>query len=201
MVAALPARVGPGKPQPVCKVPLGGYCPPVDIYAVSFSLGGALSLGLTADPGPGAWVAAEIRPIERFSMGFELRGTFPSRVVAVEPADPTKPFGTPKEPDVSSLAVLFVPCFRYWRLMGCAVGHFGFDMGQSPTDLAGWPVLGAGPRIGIEIPFAERFFVRGHGDAIFQFTGSGFTLEDENLAWSQSLVSGYIGIGLGVTLR
>lgn len=199
--AATPS--GPGGParQPVCKKLLAGYCLGVDIYSFAFALGGSMSLGFTADPGAGMWLNAEVRPVEPFSIALELRGLFPSRVVAVGPAKPGEPHGTPKEPLVSNATTLLVPCFRYWWLMGCAVGHLGFSIAQTPAGFTGWPVVGAGPRVGIDIPITDRFFVRGQGDVLFNFTDTGLYLVDENIKWQQNIVSGFIGIGLGVALR
>lgn len=160
-----------------------------------------MSLGFTADPGPGAWLGAELRPIENISVGLEVRGMFPSRVVPGIPLDASKPSGAPAEPAVSSAVLLFVPCFRYWWLMGCGVAQVGFSAAQSPADLTGWPSYGLGPRVGIEIPFAGRFFVRAHGDVVFDLAASSLSLPDANLKWQQPPVSGFAGLGLGVTFR
>lgn len=199
--AATPS--GPGGParQPVCKKLLAGYCLGVDIYSFAFALGGSMSLGFTADPGAGMWASAEVRPVEPFSIALDFRGMFPSRVVAAEPTDPTKPYDTPKEPDVSAATAMLVPCFRYWWLMGCGVVHFGFSMAQTPLELVGWPVVGAGPRAGIEIPFADRFFVRAQGEVLFNFTDSYVELVDVNLTWRQKPFAGFIGVGVGVALK
>ncbi len=198
---AAPAHAPVAAPEPVCSLPLLGYCLAVDIYAFAFSAGGALSLGYTADPGGGAWLNAEIRPIEEFSLGLEFRGLFPSRVVATGPADPSKPYSTPKEPDLSDATFMLVPCYRYSWLMGCAVGYFGAALAQTPLELIGWPVMGVGPRIGIDVPFAKRFFARVQGDVLFNLTNSSLQLTNVNLEWRQNVAVGYIGAGLGVTLR
>lgn len=185
----------------VCKSLLVGYCSPVDIYSVSLALGGVMSLNFTADPGAGAWLNAELRPVEAVSLGLEFRGLFPSRVVADIPVDPSKPSGSPKEPMISNLEAMLVPCFRYSWLMACGVLHFGFSIAQTPARLSGWPIAGAGPRLGIEIPFADRFFVRAQGDLLFNFTETGFVLLDQNLKWEQRIVSGFIGAGVGATFN
>jgi hypothetical protein len=182
-------------------VPVNEYCLFVDIYSFAFSAGGVASLGFTADPGPGAWLGAELRPIEAFSMGFELRGLFPSRVVAAEPINPNLPFESPKEPIVTNVEMLVVPCFRYWWLMGCAVGHIGFSISETPAGFGGWPAYGIGPRVGIEVPITDRFFVRGHGDVLVDFADPTLELPDVNLKWKQNIVSGFIGLGVGMSFR
>lgn len=199
---ATPPR--PGAPEGgsgVCKSRLIGYCAPVDIFSVSLALGGVMSLNYSADPGPGVWINAELRPIEMISIGAEVRGLFPSRVVADMPVDPTKPFGTPKEPDVSNLSGMLVPCFRYSWLMLCGVAHLGLTIAQTPGGRTSLPIMGLGPRLGLEIPFADRFFVRAQGDVLFNFTNNGLELYDENLRWAQNLVSGFLGVGLGVSFK
>ena len=189
----------PVRPQ-VCKLLIGGYCLPVDIYSFGFSAGALMTMGFTADVGPGAYLGAEIRPFEAFSFELQLRGVFPARVVAADPIDPTKPYETPKEPDFSGVTMLLVPCFRYSYFMGCGVAQFGFNVWQTPADIVLGPSIGAGPRIGVEIPFLERFAVRVWGDVIFQIPNT-HRLDDVNLQWTQSPVVGMLGAGLAVHFK
>jgi hypothetical protein len=195
-----PAPTLPPVRLPVCKLWLGGYCLLVDIYSFGLSAGALMTLGFTADVGPGAYVGAELRPSEHFSFELQLRGIFPARVVASEPIDPTEPYGSPKEPDFSNMAVLFVPCFRYSWFMGCAVGQFGFNIIQTPYEAGLSPSLGGGPRLGVEIPFLERFAVRAWGDLIFQLPNT-HTIDDQNLQWTQSPVVGMLSAGLVVNFK
>jgi len=159
-----------------------------------------MTMGFTADVGPGAYLGAEIRPFEAFSFELQLRGIFPARVVAADPIDPMEPYGTPKEPDFSSVTMLLMPCFRYSYFMGCGVAQFGFNVWQTPADIVLGPSIGAGPRIGVEIPFLERFAVRVWGDVIFQVPNT-HRLDDVNLQWTQSPVVGMLGAGLAVHFK
>jgi hypothetical protein len=192
---------GPPVQPPVCLVLIGGYCFVVDIYSFGLSTGMIMTAGVSADVGPGAWLAAEIRPVERFSFEVALRGTFPARVVYSEPIDPTKPYETPKEPDFSGVAVLFVPCFRYSLFMGCVVGQVGFNVSNTPIDTAIGQSIGLGPRLGVEIPFLERFAVRVWGDAIFAIPPLTYRLSNVNLKWTESPVGGFFGAGVGVNFK
>ena len=195
---------GPALPPawlPVCKFFIGGYCVPVDIYSLGLSTGLIMTLGYTSDPGLGVFLGAELRPIEPFSFELQLRGILPARVVASEPIDPSRPYGTPKEPDFSSVAMLLVPCFRYSYFLGCVVGQFGFSVFNTPAGAAIGQSIGAGPRLGVEVPFLERFAVRVWGDAIFEIPPVTYTLEDVNLEWKQSLVAGFLGAGLVMSFK
>jgi hypothetical protein len=195
-----PAPTIPPVRLPVCKLWLGGYCLLVDIYSFGLSAGALMTLGFTADVGPGAYVGAELRPSEHFSFELQLRGIFPARVVASEPIDPTQPYEPGKEPSFGGVAMLLVPCFRYSWFMGCVVGQFGFNVSQSPVDHALGPSLGVGPRLGVDIPFLERFAVRAWGDVMFE-APSTYALDDVNLKWTQSPVVGMLGAGVAVSFK
>lgn len=196
-----PAPALPPASLPVCKFFIGGYCVPVDIYSLGLSTGLIMTLGYTSDPGLGVFLGAELRPIEPFSFELQLRGILPSRVVTSEPFDPSQQYGTPKEPDFSNIAMLLVPCFRYSYFLGCAVGQFGFSVHNTPARAVIGQSIGVGPRLGVEIPFLERFAVRVWGDAIFELPPGTYVLQDENLQWTQSLVAGFLGAGLVVSFK
>lgn len=186
---------------PVCKLFLGGYCVLVDIYSFGLTAGVLMTANYTADVGPGAYVGAEIRPTERFSFELQLRGIFPARVVASEPIWPDRPYETPKEPDVSNVAMLLVPCYRYSYFMGCVVGQFGITVFNTPSVATTGQSIALGPRLGIEIPFLERFAVRAWGDAIFHIPPVTYGLEDVNLKWTESTVAALFGAGFVVNFK
>jgi hypothetical protein len=202
-----PGQPPPAVPEPapysppVCKLAIGGYCLAVDIYSFGFSAGALMTAGFTAEVGPGFWLAAELRPIEKFSFALEARGVLPSYVVATKPIDPSKPYGPPLKPDVSQAELLLVPCFRYRYFLGCVVGHFGFSMAQSPVELTAHPNYGLGPRLGLEIPFTEHLAARAYGDALFAFDRGVLEIRDKNLKWEQSVISGFFGIGLVISFK
>jgi hypothetical protein len=186
---------------PVCKLALGGYCLAVDIYSLGFSAGALMTVGFTANVGPGAYIGAEFRPVKMFSIDLEVRGIFPSYVVASKPIDPTQKASPPVKPDVSSVVAMLVPCFRYSWFLGCAVGYAGNTIFNTPLTTPLGLSYGLGPRLGVEIPIGERFAVRAWGDALFDLGQPRFLITNVNLSWKQDLVSGFFGAGVVVNFK
>lgn len=150
--------------------------------------GGALSLGLTADPGGGAWLGGEVRVGEVFSAGMEARVLFPSRAVQ-EPSN--EPF------ELTAVTFALVPCARWKVLLGCAFADIGMLIGGGVTVPSGIPVLatfGVGPRVAVHVPFAKRFGFRAFADLRFAPVPSRAIFASGG-RWESSVASGLIGVG------
>lgn len=200
--SSAPQTSPPPGALPVCKLSIGGYCVLMDIYSFSLTAGALFTANYTADVGPGVYVGAEIRPTERFSFELQARGILPSRIVVGEPIDPTQPHYEPViQTDLSNVSMLLVPCYRYSLFMGCGVAQLGVTVFNKPD----YPITGQsialGPRLGVEIPFLERFAVRVWGDALFHVPPVTYALDNLNLKWVESPVVGLFGAGLVVSFK
>lgn len=166
-----------------------------------------MTAGLTANVGPAFGIMGDIR-YDWFSLGLELRGVPPAVAYAAEPI-PGKKQNLPRvEIDVSQWTALLVPCGRWKYLVGCAVAQAGLLYVQGPIDGGAHPNITFGPRLGFEVPFAERFAVFGFGEALFMAYGAQATfnldapgLPAPNVTWKQSIVSGFFGAGLSVKFQ
>jgi len=213
----------PKEPDPVvCKVP-DGFVPPtlpperfdplphpsasssfwervrrMDL-TIGLSAYALMTAGLTANVGPGFGIGADVRG-EVFSIGVELRGVLPGITWARNPIDPSAP-STPGSFDLSQLTGLVVPCGRYKYFVGCGVVQGGLFLIKSTTDQVVRPVFTFGPRVGLEIPFAERFAVFGFGEALFAPLQAGADGYEGNVEWTQSIVSGFFAAGLSVNFK
>lgn len=168
-----------------------------------------MSAGYAADVTPGFQLGAELRSVHEetdvFRMGFEFRGLLPGRAIAREPVDPAKAT-SPREFDLSQMSVLLVPCLRWKYLVGCGVTEGGMMILQDKLGLGVRPTVRFGPRLGLEVPFAERFAVRAFGEVLFAAVNSGFGYKDPsvpggdapNVVWNESIASGFFGAGLSV---
>lgn len=160
----------------------------MDIVPVLLA-GGALSLGLTADPGGGAWLGGEVRFGEVFSAAFEARVFFPSRVV------PTA--GDPFELTMVTFGV--VPCARYKYLLGCLSADLGMFIGGGIYAPEGLPVLatfGVGPRVAGQFPVTNRLGIRVFADLRMAPIPTHFGFQDAPGAWDSNPVSGFFGAGV-----
>jgi hypothetical protein len=196
-------------PPPLPPESLRGSEPPRKMdLTIAFSTTVLATAGFTADVGAGLQIGAEWRP-EMFSLGVEVRGLFPGRAVARDVLDPTKS-SYPATFDLSQLTGLLVPCVRGWKyLFGCGVLQVGmmiYDDAKDSHQRTGiTPQANLGPRVGFEVPFAERFAVFGFGEALFAPKQS-FKHYDlpnpqggvANVGFTQSVVSGFFGVGLSV---
>lgn len=165
-----------------------GYRSPMDL-SVAVMAGGLLSANLTADPGPGLFLAGELHK-DWFSGALEVRVLFPSRVVA----EPTK-----FEYDYTAITGALVPCARWKVLLGCAVFDVGMLIAGGDVSFADSSViatLGIGPRLAVHVPFAERFAVRAFADLRFAPVPSVSTFIDTGAKWQSEVVSGLFGVGL-----
>lgn len=161
---------------------------------------------LSADVGPAVGVAGSVGG-EIFSVNTELRFVLPSRAYARERI-PGATSSYPQEFDLSQLTALLVPCGRWKYLVACGVAQLGALILQSPNHLGSQISYGFGPRLGFEVPFAERFSAFGFAEVLFAPSPAavGFTLPDPehpdeppaNTQWQQSVASGFFGAGVSV---
>lgn len=195
----------PSVPRPVPLTP-----PPwrMDL-SVGLSTYVMMTAFLTGDVGPamglGVGAGGEV-----VSVNAELRFVFPSRTYAVEPI-PGATSSFPQEFDLSQFSALLVPCARYKYLVGCGVAQLGGLFMQNARALLAGFTFGFGPRLGFEVPFAERFAVFGFGEVIFSPipTNIIFDLPDPqypdlppaNTHWRQSVASAFFGAGVSVKFR
>ena len=181
--------------------------PPMDL-TVTLSTAFVLTAGFTADVGPAFQVGAGLRH-DWFSLDLELRGVLPGRVVASQQLDPSIP-RTPRPFDLSQLSAQLVPCARFATYFaGCGVvGAYTLitqDRTQGTHYLPGWTI---GPRLGVEVPFAERFAVFGFAEALFAPLGAGQEYavvpeqaDSPGIRWNLSIVSGFFGAGVLVKFQ
>lgn len=161
---------------------------------------------LSADVGPAVGVAGSVGG-DLFSLNAELRFVLPSRAYARDPVPGTKP-NYPTELDVSQLTALLVPCLHYKYLVGCGVAQFGGIITKN-LDVDTALTYSFGPRLGFEVPFAERFAVFGFGEVLFtpEPYGIDFTLPaypgatPANTGWTQSVASAFFGAGVTVRFQ
>lgn len=168
-----PCPTCPSNPAcPACPAPAEcPMCPPppkrpwyMDL-TVGLSAYGMMTWLLTPNVAPGVGVAAEVRG-EWFSVAAEFRVALPSRVIATERV-PGASSSFPQPFDLTPVTGLVVPCFRYKYFVGCGVvlaGAFVYQRRDYQDNFATWAL---GPRLGFEVPFADRFAAFGFGEALF----------------------------------
>jgi hypothetical protein len=177
--------------------------------SVSLSTYVMMTAFLSADVGPAVGVAGDVRG-EIFGVSAELRVALPSRTYAREPiagATSTRP----ADFDLTQITALLVPCARYKWFVGCGVVQFGWFIMNSVTDTEDSATFGFGPRLGFEVPFAERFAFFGFGEVLFapQPRVYRFVLPipdhpevtPNNTKWTQSVASAFLGAGLSIKFR
>jgi len=169
--------------------------PPGMPLPFAVSLGGVISIGYTLDVAPGVVIGAEWRPAEMFSLGVEARAIFPAKLAE---------FGqTPIPVPASLFTGLLAPCVRWKIFMGCAavdIGVLWVDQGHPEEDMFGLR-FAAGPRAGIDVPFAERFSVRVLGDLLFPIVRNIYPVEEEKggKPFVDPIASGFLTAGLSVS--
>jgi hypothetical protein len=168
-----------------------------------------MSAFLSADVAPAVGIGAEVRG-EVFGVGAEFRFVLPSRAYARERI-PGATSSIPQDFDLSQLSASLVPCGRYKYFVGCGVAHIGALIWQTGNYTGLGVSIGLGPRVGFEVPFAERFAVFGFGEVLFtpQRVAVQFVLPDPkypneppaNTQWVQSVASAFFGAGVSVKFR
>lgn len=166
--------------------------------SLSLIVGGALSAGLTLDVGPGFVVGGEARWRKfdevGFSVGLEVQTLLPTKAV-VDFAGQTV--------TVTQVVVAAVPCLQYKWFSGCAFGDVGMLIAgaDGPLYFSGNGVLataGFGPRLGFQIPFAERFMVRAFTELRISPVDTGWrsSVTAPGVEWGNPLVTGLFGLGV-----
>jgi hypothetical protein len=181
---------------------------PMDLK-IGLSAYGMMSWLLTPNVAPAVGVAIDTRG-EVLSVGGEFRAVMPSRVLVTEPV-PGAGSSFPVEMDVSQFSLLVVPCFRWKYFVGCAVGQLGTFIIQTRVQTGDDLVFGLGPRLGFEVPFADRFAVFGFGEALFapfpaalKFTNPPPGMPDgpvPNVRWEQPVGSVFFGAGVSIHFK
>jgi hypothetical protein len=169
----------------------------------------AMTAYFSANVGPAVAVGADVRG-EVFGVSAELRFAIPSVAYAREPV-PGATSTRPAEFDLSQVSALLVPCARYKYFVGCGVAQFGWVI---PTSVNYQQALGSysfGPRLGFEVPFAERFAAFGFAEVLFapEPVGVAFVLPvpgmpdipPNNTQWEQSVASAFFGAGVSMRFR
>lgn len=164
---------------------------------------------LSADVGPAVGLGGEVRG-EVFGVSAEFRAVLPSRAYAREPV-PGATSSFPVEFDLSQLSALFLPCARYKYFVGCGAVQIGMFVMQSSASLETQASVSFGPRLGFEVPFAERFAAFGFGEVLFTPSPAVFNFilpppnnpeqPVANTRWKQSVASGFLGAGLSIKFR
>jgi tetratricopeptide (TPR) repeat protein len=160
-------------------------------------LGGFLaSVGLTAGPGPGFFLGGEAHwgafNEVGFSAGLEAQTLFPSKGVTLANGNPL---------DISQVTAALVPCLRYKWVGGCAVVDVGILIAGSPGPIKFYDgnilvTSGFGPRLGFQVPIAERFMVRGFAELRISPIDTGWTIGIKSpRTWLNPPVSGLFGLG------
>ena len=164
--------------------------------SLSLIVGGALSAGLTLDVGPGFFLGGEARwrrfDQVGFSVGLEAQTLFPSKALELSGG---------RILDITQIVLAAVPCVQYKWFSGCAFGDVGMLVGGGPGPISfpRGPVLatgGFGPRIGFQVPFAERFMVRAFTELRVSPIRTGFIFDDAGVQWDNPLVMGLFGLGI-----
>lgn len=165
--------------------------------SLSLIVGGALSAGLTLDVGPGFVVGGEARWRKfdeiGFSAGLEVQTLLPSRAYGLDDGGAVH---------LTQVAVAAVPCLQYKWFSGCVFGDVGPLIGSVSGSSWTFPqggvlaTAGFGPRLAFQIPFAERFMVRGFAELRVSPVRTGFVSREGEIAWENPLVMGLFGLGV-----
>lgn len=171
--------------------------------------GGLLSLGFTADVGPGFFLGGEAHWRREEDWGFQVGAE--ARLVI-----PTKAGFAPTNPGVSQadarldlmvLELAVVPCARYKWVLGCVFIAPGMTLDFGPlTETPEWGgpgsgptfLFGVGPRLAADIPLTERFGVRAFADLRFNpgLPPTTYTVNKLYKVWEEPVVSGFLGLGI-----
>ena len=201
-------RCGTSQPSAPRPVPLANPPWRMDL-SVGLSTYVMMSAFLSADVAPAIGIGAEVRG-DIFGVSAELRFVVPSRAYARESVPGTTSH-FPVEFDLSELGLLIVPCGRYKYFVGCGVAQLGGLIMQTPVTLETNVFYSFGPRVGFEVPFAERFAVFGFAEVLFSPSPAGIKFTEPNpdkpdsplanTQWAQPTASGFFGAGVSVKFR
>ena len=201
-------RPAPGPPVEPCPA-AGGVVMTVDLCnafravlrsmdpTVGVVAGGMLSLGFTADVGPGFFLGGELAWARKEEWGFHLE--LDARAVL-----PTKGWQSPTSGrvlDVTFIDFALVPCARYKWALGCIFVDPGMIWAGGPategtdTSKSVRFMLGVGPRLAVDIPITARFGVRAFADLrVTTLPPVSYLFFDQG--WREPPVSGFVGLGV-----
>lgn len=162
---------------------------------VSFflSAGALVSAGYTADFGPGLIVSAAMQPAPWLSIALEPRLMFPSRAVAQETLDPSRPLLGKRDFDVSNLSAALVPCAHLGLFLVCGVALVSYSIQKSTVLETDATVYALGPRLGLRIPLGSTLALSGFAEALFVPEPAAIAFDDINAVWKQSPISAFFG--------
>lgn len=96
--------------------------------------------------------------------------------------------------DFSNMSLLVVPCFHLSISSAVRWVRLAFHRAEaSPSRGVGF---GLGPRLGIEIPFADRFVAHAFGEALFVTVPAQVSIESANALCAPVDRAGFFGAGL-----
>ncbi len=153
-----------------------------------FAVGGVVSWGISpAVPAVGGTVDAGIR---RGAWSLDVEGAGDWAATATDGASGVK----------SSLVLAsLAPCVHVWIGVGCALGGMGslYATGVVRAPESAHALFAdAGVRLGVEVPFARRFFARAHADGLATLTHVTYHLDGQT-AWSTPPLSLSLGLAAG----
>jgi hypothetical protein len=172
-----------------------GHCPNMG-PTLAIMGGGLLTAGWASVVGPGAFLGGEVK-WEKFSIGVEARGTFPTQAQRYYKSPPTS--------DLFSFSGLIVPCGRYKWLLGCGlveVGQWTFTVPNDPKGNASDLLLSLGLRGGVDVPLAAGFSIRGFADFAFHPLAPYVDVTDHTdpsqsiRTWQLPWISGFFGLAV-----
>lgn len=177
-------------------------------FTIVLHTAAVLSLNVAADPAPAVQISAGI---ERYGVTFELeaRGVLPSVAYAREPADWRWGIFEPQDFDLSQWSLGVVACMRFATYFaGCSVLQGVLYILQTRAETALAPTGYGGPRLAVEIPFAEHVAAFGFADALFG-GGDGYSFVGDrpngdpwpNAHWRPPWVSGFFGAGVAASFQ
>jgi hypothetical protein len=164
---------------------------------VEFSLlgGGLMTLVYTSDPGPGVVIGASVGG-KHWLVALEAQATLPAPVRVAPGLDA----------DVSTFVGLVVPCVRLGetvRFLGCGVVGGGawlsYDS-QNPVKAIAAETIRIGPRVGLEVPFGDRFAFFAAAEVAFAPARRGLRYGPPVVTWEQSVASVFLSAGFSVRL-
>lgn len=158
--------------------------------------GGLMTAGWSADVGPGAWAGVALH-FDWFSIGFDVRGTFPARAIT---------FDARRAASITTVSGAVLPCGTWRLLTGCAlleVGSYTLLVPSTSTPSVDDTLVSLGLRAALDAPLAAGFSLRAFVDLAFHPYLPIFTVALTNEAgspvkrWVTPLVSGALGLGIG----
>lgn len=177
-------------------------------FTIVLHTAAALSINVAADPAPAVQISGGIER-NRITCELEARGVLPSVAYARERADWRWDDMEPQGFDLSQWSLGVVVCARFATYFaGCSVVQGGLHILQTRAETILAPTAYGGPRLVVEIPFAQHVAAYGFAEALFG-GGDGYSFVGEgpngdpwpNAHWDPSLATGSFGAGLAASFQ